>query len=69
MIPEEVTRCTVKCTDEGDMAGWMARLMMEADTRERIIAEGVDYAANFSIKEMGDRTRMVYQSVCAEGES
>jgi len=60
MIPEEVTRATVRCRDLKDMAEWMDRLQNAAMERERIIAEGLEHAKLFSIDRMAEKTASVY---------
>jgi glycosyltransferase involved in cell wall biosynthesis len=60
MIPEEVSRHTVKCEDEEDMAKWIDRLLNDQQERERLITEGLRYARAFSVEEMGRRTLAVY---------
>lgn len=63
LIPEEVARYTIRCTDERDMAEKMEQLMRDRERREKVIREGIDHAATFSVQEMGARTVAVYQKV------
>ena len=69
LIPEEVARFTIKCSDEEDMAEQMDRLMKDKGLRERTISDGIRHAAEFSIEEMGLRTRSVYESLYGQGRS
>lgn len=61
MIPEEVSRATVKCIDLRDMAEWMERLRKDSPERERIITEGLAHAAQFSLGRMAKATASVYE--------
>lgn len=63
MIPEEVSRHTVKCESEEDMARWMDRLINDQQKRESVIAEGLRYAGTFSVEEMGQKTLAIYKEL------
>lgn len=69
LIPEEVTRFTVKCDGEEGMADQMVKVMSDLEFREKTILDGIKYASTFSVREMGLRTRSVYESVYGEGTS
>jgi len=63
MIPGEVARATVKCKDIHDMAAWMERLRKDSPEKQRIIAEGISHASQFSLARMTEATASVYEQV------
>lgn len=67
MIPEEVTRTTVRCRDLEDMASWMERLRTNGPERERAIKEGLAHASLFSLDRMAELTSKVYDQVVKKG--
>ena len=62
MIPEEVTRATVKCKDLQDMAEWMDRLQNDDEERKRIVAEGIAHAGTFALERMAEMTVSTYET-------
>lgn len=63
MVPEEVTRRTIECTDESEMAEMMYRLLSDEGYRETVVKDGLDYAATFSVDSLATRTFKIYQTV------
>lgn len=60
MVPEEVTSRAIECVDESDMAEKLYELLSDEEYRKRVIKEGIDYAAAFSVEALGERTCQVY---------
>jgi len=69
MIPEEVVKGTVRCADERDMADQMENLLRDDQWRQKVIKEGLEHAAAFSLRELGARTLAVYRKAYGEGRS
>ncbi len=67
MIPEEVSRCTLKCAGEQGLADSMVRLRNDQILREKLIEDGLRYAATFSVRTMAERTYNVYQRLLDGG--
>lgn len=63
MVPEEVTRCTMKCQGEKGLAEAMLRLHDDPAMYGRLRGEGLRYAATFSVDVMAKRTAEVYDRV------
>jgi glycosyltransferase involved in cell wall biosynthesis len=61
MIPEEVTRATVKCRDLQEMAMWMNRLASDGVERDKIVREGLAHAGTFTVDRMAERTAATYE--------
>ena len=61
MIPEEVSRHTLKCAGEQGLADTILRLREDIKLRQKMSEMGIHYAATFSVKAMAERTYSVYQ--------
>lgn len=63
MVPEEVSRQALHCTDAQDMADQFYQLLTDTTYRDDVIRDGIDYAATFSVEALGARTYQVYENV------
>jgi glycosyltransferase involved in cell wall biosynthesis len=67
MVPEEVARHAIHCSDEAEMAEQFHRLLSDDQYREGMVREGIDYAATFSVASMAARTVEVYEKALKGG--
>lgn len=67
MIPEEVSRYTLKCAGEQGLADAIIKLRDDPMLRQKTINASIQYAATFSVRTMAERTYAVYKRLIEGG--